>query len=121
MKLNAKALRYLTTEDFRVLTACEMGSRNHEVVPTPLILQLAGLKGSGAVHRSIAVLAKMNLIARVKNAKYDGYRLTYGGLDYLALHTYQKNKSVYAVGNQIGVGKEDTEDSEDSQTGSDII
>lgn len=36
----------------------------------------------------------------------DGYRLTYGGLDYLALHTFTKRESVYSVGNQIGVGKE---------------
>ena len=36
----------------------------------------------------------------------DGYRLTYGGLDYLALHTHQKKDAVYSVGNQIGVGKE---------------
>lgn len=36
----------------------------------------------------------------------DGYRLTYGGLDYLALHTHQKQKTIYSVGNQIGVGKE---------------
>ncbi|EFR03225.1 atypical/RIO/RIO2 protein kinase [Nannizzia gypsea CBS 118893] len=36
----------------------------------------------------------------------DGYRLTYGGLDYLALNTYQKQQVVYSVGNQIGVGKE---------------
>jgi RIO kinase 2 len=36
----------------------------------------------------------------------DGYRLTYGGLDYLALNAHQKQKVVYSVGNQIGVGKE---------------
>ena len=36
----------------------------------------------------------------------DGYRLTYGGMDYLALHSLTKRKSVYSVGNQIGVGKE---------------
>jgi RIO kinase 2 len=36
----------------------------------------------------------------------DGYRLTYGGLDYLALNAHQKQKCVYSVGNQIGVGKE---------------
>ncbi|EEQ32365.1 serine/threonine-protein kinase RIO2 [Microsporum canis CBS 113480] len=106
MKLDAKALRYLTGEDFRVLTGVETGSRNHEVVPTPLIVRLSGLRGGSAVHKSISNLAKLNLIARVKNAKYDGYRLTYGGLDYLALHTYQKQQVVYSVGNQIGVGKE---------------
>ena len=36
----------------------------------------------------------------------DGYRLTYGGLDYLALNAHQKQKVIYSVGNQIGVGKE---------------
>jgi RIO kinase 2 len=36
----------------------------------------------------------------------DGYRLAYGGLDYLALNAHQKQKVIYSVGNQIGVGKE---------------
>jgi RIO kinase 2 len=82
-----------------------MGSRNHEVVPTPLISQIASLRGNG-VHNCISNLAKIGLIAKVKNAKYDGYRLTYGGLDYLALHTHTKASTVYSVGNQIGIGKE---------------
>lgn len=75
-------------------------------MPTPLIVQLSGLRSGNAVHRSISNLAKIGLIARVKNAKYDGYRLTYGGLDYLALHTHTKSAVIYSVGNQIGVGKE---------------
>ncbi|KAL3472104.1 Rio2, N-terminal-domain-containing protein [Aspergillus californicus] len=106
MKLDPKAIRYLTSEDFRVLSAVEQGSRNHEVVPTPLIAQISGLRGGSGVTRAISTLAKTNLIAKVKNAKYDGYRLTYGGLDYLALNAHQKQKCVYSVGNQIGVGKE---------------
>lgn len=38
----------------------------------------------------------------------DGYRLTYGGLDYLALRTFSRRKppSVASVGKKIGVGKE---------------
>ena len=68
----------------------------------------------------------MGLIAKVKNAKCrlaefqrcraqilitcfssdDGYRLTYGGLDYLALNTHRKASAIYSLGNQIGVGKE---------------
>ncbi|KAL4802300.1 Rio2, N-terminal-domain-containing protein [Aspergillus unguis] len=106
MKLDPKAIRYLTSEDFRVLAAVEQGSKNHEVVPTPLIAQISGLRGGSGVNRSISALAKTNLIAKVKNAKYDGYRLTYGGLDYLALNAHQKQKCIYSVGNQIGVGKE---------------
>lgn len=84
-----------------------MGSKNHELVPTPLIEKISRLRGGASgVHRSISALAKVGLIARVKEAKYDGYRLTYGGLDYLALHTHAKRKDVYSVGNRIGVGKE---------------
>ncbi|KAK0645109.1 Serine/threonine-protein kinase RIO2 [Lasiodiplodia hormozganensis] len=104
MKLDTKAIRYLTQDDWRVLTAVEMGSRNHEVVPTPLIGSISGQRNG--VHRCISNLAKVGLIGKVKNAKYDGYRLTYGGLDYLALNTHCKQNNVFSVGNQIGVGKE---------------
>ncbi|KAF2459169.1 Rio2, N-terminal-domain-containing protein [Lineolata rhizophorae] len=107
MKLNVKSLRYLASEDWRTLTAVEMGSRNHEVVPTPLIAQIAGLHSGGTgAHKCISNLAKAGLVAKVKNAKYDGYRLTYGGLDYLALHAHRTSSVLYSLGNQIGVGKE---------------
>ncbi|PTB45605.1 uncharacterized protein TrAFT101_001040 [Trichoderma asperellum] len=107
MKLDTRAMRHLASEDWRVLTAVEAGSKNHEIVPTPLIEKLSRLRGGASgVHRSISTLAKVGLIARVKEAKYDGYRLTYGGLDYLALHTHASRKDVYSVGNRIGVGKE---------------
>ncbi|PHH74015.1 hypothetical protein CDD80_3418 [Ophiocordyceps camponoti-rufipedis] len=107
MKLDSRALRHLASEDWRVLTAVETGSRNHEIVPTPLIEKIARLRGGASgVRKSISALAKFGLIARVKEAKYDGYRLTYGGLDYLALHTHASRKHVYSVGHRIGVGKE---------------
>lgn len=95
MKLDTRAIRYLTSEDWRVLTAVrfpngwppshapvkektdtdsrpaqvEMGSKNHEVVPTPLIAQIAGSRVGTGVHKSISALAKVGLIAKVKNAK----------------------------------------------------
>jgi len=105
MKLDTKALRYLNPADWKVLSAVESGSRNHEVVPTPLIISLAK-SSPGDVQRSISLLARSSLIAKVATAKYDGYRLTYGGLDYLALHGLEKSNVIYSVGNQIGVGKE---------------
>lgn len=84
-----------------------MGSKNHEIVPTAMIDKIARLRGgSSGVHKSISNLAKTGLIGRVKEAKYDGYRLTYGGLDYLALHTYSSKKQIYSVGSRVGVGKE---------------
>lgn len=107
MKLDTRAMRHLASEDWRVLTAVEQGSKNHEIVPTPLIEKLSRLRGGvSGVHKSISALAKVGLIARVKEAKYDGYRLTYGGLDYLALHSHSQKKQVYSVGTRIGVGKE---------------
>ncbi|KAF9205484.1 hypothetical protein BGZ49_003973 [Haplosporangium sp. Z 27] len=105
MKLDAKVLRYMTPEDFRVLTAAEMGSKNHEVVPSPIISQIAKLRHGGS-HKVLSELARRNLVAKVQHIKYDGYRLTYGGYDYLALRTFCQRNSVYSVGNQIGVGKE---------------
>ncbi|PBK77255.1 RIO1-domain-containing protein [Armillaria solidipes] len=105
MKLDATDLRYVTPEEFRVLTAVEMGSKNHEVVPTNLIAQISGLRGGG-VNKLIGSLAKRNLVAKVQNSKYDGYRLTYGGYDYLAMRAMSKRDSMHSVGNQIGVGKE---------------
>lgn len=36
----------------------------------------------------------------------DGYRLAYGGLDYLALNAHRRSNTVFSLGNQIGVGKE---------------
>ncbi|KAI8814055.1 RIO1 family-domain-containing protein [Cladochytrium replicatum] len=105
MKLDAKNIRYMSDEAFRVLTAVEMGSRNHEIVPTQLIANIAQLK-HGGVHKILWELAKNVLVSREKNAKYEGYRLTYGGYDYLALRTLCKRGAIYSVGNQIGVGKE---------------
>ncbi|CAK7268890.1 Serine/threonine-protein kinase rio2 [Sporothrix epigloea] len=107
MKLDTKSLRYLTPEDWRVLAAVEMGSKNHEIVPTSMIDKIARLRGgSSGVHKSISTLAKNGLIGRIKEAKYDGYRLTYGGLDYLAMHTHSQRDVVYSVGHRVGVGKE---------------
>lgn len=72
-----------------------------------MIASIAALRGgSSIVNKSIPSLAKLNLISRTKNARYDGYRLTYGGLDYLALHALLKNGTLHSIGNQIGVGKE---------------
>jgi RIO kinase 2 len=36
----------------------------------------------------------------------EGYKLTYGGYDYLALRTFCKRGTLKSVGNQVGVGKE---------------
>lgn len=45
-----------------------MGSKNHEVVPTSLIAQIAKLRHGGS-HKLVGDLARNGLIARVQNAK----------------------------------------------------
>ncbi|KAJ1933462.1 Serine/threonine-protein kinase rio2, partial [Kickxella alabastrina] len=105
MRLDAKALRYMSNDDFRVLTAIEIGSRNHDIVPAPVIAQLSHLRGGGA-NKHISDLVKRKLIATETNSKYIGYKLIYAGYDYLALRTFSKRGTVTSVGNQIGVGKE---------------
>lgn len=105
MKLDATDVRYITPDEFRVLTAVEMGSKNHEVVPTHLIAQISSLRHTG-ISKLLSGLLKRRLVARVRNNVYDGFRLTYGGYDYLAVRALSKRKSVYGIGNQIGIGKE---------------
>ncbi|KAL6763256.1 RIO1 family-domain-containing protein [Haematococcus lacustris] len=104
MKLDVNALRYLSRDDFRTLTAVEMGQKNHELVPLPLIDSISGLKHGGA-FRSIKTLLRHKLVHH-ENQKYDGYRLTYMGYDFLAIRALTARGHITGVGRQIGVGKE---------------
>ncbi|AMD19182.1 HBR281Wp [Eremothecium sinecaudum] len=106
MKLDTSYMRYLTGDDFKVLQATEQGSRNHELVPTTLIHQLSGMRSISGTNRSISDLAKLKLVSKMRNAKYDGYCITYNGFDYLALKSLLNKGVLYSVGNMIGVGKE---------------
>lgn len=46
------------------------------------------------------------LICLVLVLAVQGYRLNYGGYDYLALKTLCSREVILSVGNQMGVGKE---------------
>lgn len=105
VKLNVSLLKYLSREDFRVLTAVEMGMKNHEIVPMSLISQIASLKHGGS-HKLLKELVKNKLLIYENTRNGTGYRLNYSGYDYLALKALASRDIVYSVGNQIGVGKE---------------
>ena len=47
-KLNVTMLRYLTKDQLRILTAVEMGMKNHELVPKALIVSIAQVKSGVA-------------------------------------------------------------------------
>ncbi|XP_077252943.1 protein serine/threonine kinase [Tasmannia lanceolata] len=104
MKLNVDVLRYLSKDDFRVLTAVEMGMRNHEIVPAELVDRIAGLR-HGGTYKVLKNLLKHKLVHH-DSSKYDGFRLTYLGYDFLAIKTLVNRGVFSAVGRQIGVGKE---------------
>ena len=55
--------------------------------------------------RCLKLLLKAKLVHH-DNSKYDGYRLTYLGYDYLAIKTLVNKGVISSVGRQIGVGKE---------------
>nr|AAQ97840.1 RIO kinase 2 [Danio rerio] len=104
-KLNVVILRYLSRDDFRVLTAVEMGMKNHEIVPVSLIASIASLKHGGC-NKVLRELVKHKLLAYERSKTVQGYRLNYGGYDYLALKTLSSRDVILSVGNQMGVGKE---------------
>ena len=104
MKLDVNALRYLDNDDFRALTGVEIGQKNHEIVPLPLISSIARLRHGGA-EKLLSNLCRHKLLHH-ESKPYNGYRLTNLGYDYLALRTFLSRSLVSGVGRQIGVGKE---------------
>ncbi|XP_048359184.1 serine/threonine-protein kinase RIO2 isoform X2 [Sphaerodactylus townsendi] len=108
-KLNVTLLRYLSRDHFRVLTAVEMGMKNHEIVPSSLIASIASLKHGGC-NKILRELTKHKLLAYEQTKTVQGYRLTSGGYDYLALKTLSSRQVICSVGNQMGVGKESEEE-----------
>ena len=104
MRLDLSALRYLTKEDFRTLSAIETGMRNHEIVPIEVIRDISGLTKIN-ISKTLSTLLKHKLIKHT-NVQYDGYSLNYLGYDYLAINTLIKQGILVKIGSKIGVGKE---------------
>lgn len=104
VKFDINLLSYLESDDFRVLTAVETGMRNHEIVPCALVGTLSNIRsGTGKILRNLCF---NRLLSYETGKKYDGYRLTNLGYDYLALRVLRNREVIDQVGNQIGVGKE---------------
>ena len=142
MKLDATDLRYITSDEFRVLTAVSppletslpihtshhrsrwarrtTRSSLHNSSPRFLASAMAASTRTSAPSpsatssrecRTLNVRHTAGPLSRgaLEDMVDDGYRLTYGGYDYLAMRALSKRDSMYSVGNQIGVGKESGE------------
>ena len=103
MSLDASLFQYMEEQEWRVLTAVEMGQRNHELVATELVTQIARLRGT--VHHILQNLLRHKLLSH-EGKPYDGYQLTKTGYDFLALHALVKRGTVTHLGPLIGQGKE---------------
>jgi RIO kinase 2 len=119
MKLDVTCMRFLSKDDFRVLTAIEMGMRNHELVPIELIPRIAKLRHGGA-QKILSTLLRYKLVAHT-NTEYDGYRLSYLGYDILALNALLTRGVISFVGSQIGVGKESDIFEARNEEGEDVV
>uniref|UniRef100_A0A7S1FJV0 Serine/threonine-protein kinase RIO2 n=1 Tax=Noctiluca scintillans TaxID=2966 RepID=A0A7S1FJV0_NOCSC len=104
MKLDVALFRYISKDEFRVLIAIEIGCRNHEFVPVPLIESIAKIS-RGSTFKLIQMCLRNKLVVH-ENKAYDGYRLSYLGYDFLALRTFIMRGSIIGVGRRLGVGKE---------------
>ena len=104
MKFDVNILRYIEKDAWRVLVSVEMGMKNHELVPVELVNAISGLKHGGA-FKLIRELLKHKLVHH-ENQKYDGYRLTPLGYDFLAIKAFVNRGAIVGVGRRIGVGKE---------------
>uniref|UniRef100_A0A7R9U5G7 Serine/threonine-protein kinase RIO2 n=1 Tax=Pinguiococcus pyrenoidosus TaxID=172671 RepID=A0A7R9U5G7_9STRA len=103
MSLDVSMMRHLSQDEFRVLTAVEMGMRNHAFVPLPLLSSLASVRSG--LYKALRALMRHRLVARDVSS-YEGFRLTNKGYDVLALRALSKRGVVAAMGNKLGVGKE---------------
>ncbi len=96
--------RVLVERDFKVLKAIEKGMSTYQYVPLEVIEKYSRLPESH-VELSLRKLHRLKLVKR-QLLMYKGYRLTYLGLDMLALKFFVKNNVVEAIGDKLGVGKE---------------
>lgn len=69
-------------------------------MPVELIWRIAGLKCGGA-HKILGLLLKNKLLHH-EQKKYDAYRLTFQGYDFLALKALSNRDAVTGFGKQIG-------------------
>ncbi len=104
MVLIALTYKKLMDRDFKVLHVIEREMPRYEYVPVEVIEKRTGLPSS----KVNVILQKLNQLKLVRRrlGDYVGYRLTYLGLDMLALKSLVDRGILQALGDTIGVGKE---------------
>lgn len=104
MVLIALTYKKLVERDFKILGIIEREMARYEYVPIEQIERRARMPST---HVAM-ILRKLNMLKLVKRriGEYVGYRLTYLGLDMLALRSLVERGVIQALGERLGVGKE---------------
>ena len=99
-----KVFKQLDNKDIRILTGIEIGMKNSEWVPVEDVMKYTRMTYDHISFR-LKKLAKLKLLS-FTSIPYEGYQIYFEGYDALVLHTFVQRKTISAVGNEIGVGKE---------------
>ncbi|MBS7612532.1 serine/threonine protein kinase [Candidatus Bathyarchaeota archaeon] len=96
--------RRLEPEDFRVLTAVELGMVSHAYTPIEDVVKYSSLPREEVLYR-VKRLNGFRLIRGIVSP-FEGYVLNYYGYDFLALNALVKAGKLEALGKSVGIGKE---------------
>ncbi|WP_292371436.1 serine/threonine-protein kinase RIO2 [Methanosarcina sp. UBA411] len=99
-----RVFKDLDSKDFRILTGIEMGMKHFEWVPIEELNKYTRLPFEKLEYR-LKKLVRNKLVVRTTQP-YEGFQIYFEGYDALALNAFVKRKSISAIGDEVGVGKE---------------
>jgi len=99
-----RVFKDLNSKDFRILTGIETGMKHFEWVPLEELNKYTKLPVDKLEYR-LKKLVRDKLVVR-NTQPYEGFQIYFEGYDALALNTFVKRKTITAIGDEIGVGKE---------------
>lgn len=94
----------LDSRDFRILTGIETGMKYFEWVPIEEINKYTRIPFEKLEYK-LKKLVRNKLVVRITQP-YEGFQIYFEAYDALALNAFVKRKSISAIGDEIGVGKE---------------
>ena len=99
-----RVFKDLNSKDFRILTGIETGMKHFEWVPLEELNKYTKLPVEKLEYR-LRKLVRDKLVVR-NTQPYEGFQIYFEGYDALALNAFVKRKTITAIGDEIGVGKE---------------
>ncbi len=99
-----RVFKDLDSKDFRILTGIETGMKHFEWVPMEELNKYTRLPFEKLEYR-LKKLVRNKLVVRITQP-YEGFHIYFEGYDVLALNAFVKRKSISAIGDEVGVGKE---------------